>query len=173
MGDQGVVILGIPIPSSDPLFLTLVAIHVLAGLICVLAGLAAMFARKGPGTHPRAGSVYFWALLVVFLSMTALSILRWPNDIHLLLLGSLSLAAGLLGRRAQRRRPPNYLRTHVSAMAASYILLLTAFYVDNGPNLPVWRALPHVTYWFIPALIGLPILSWVLHRHPLLRATDH
>ena len=27
-------------------------------------------------------------------------------------------------------------------MGASYILLLTAFYVDNGKNLPLWRELP-------------------------------
>ena len=173
MGDHGVMILGIPIPSSAPLFLALIAIHVLAGLTCVLAGLVAMLVHKGPGAHPRAGTIYLRALLIVFLSMAALSILRWPHDIHLFLLGSLSLTAGVLGRRAQRRRPPDYLRAHVRAMAASYILLLTAFYVDNGPNLPVWRALPHVSYWFIPALVGLPILSRVLRHHPLLRAGDH
>jgi hypothetical protein len=48
-------------------------------------------------------------------------------------------------------------------------VLLTAFYVDNGPNLPVWRSLPPLAHWLLPGLVGLPILGWVLRRHPLLR----
>jgi hypothetical protein len=34
------------------------------------------------------------------------------------------------------------LSVHVTAMGVSYIVLLTAFYVDNGPHLPLWRSLP-------------------------------
>jgi hypothetical protein len=33
-------------------------------------------------------------------------------------------------------------------------LLLIAFYVDNGKQLPVWKDLPHVTYWLLPLLSG-------------------
>jgi hypothetical protein len=32
MTDQGIVVLGIPIPSSSPVFLSIVAVHVAAGL---------------------------------------------------------------------------------------------------------------------------------------------
>jgi hypothetical protein len=39
---------------------------------------------------------------------------------------------------------------HVNAMGLSYVLLLTAFYVDNGKNLPLWRRLPPIAYWVIP-----------------------
>jgi hypothetical protein len=52
-------------------------------------------------------------------------------------------------------------------MAFSYILLLTAFYVDNGPHLPLWRSLPRAAHWILPSLVGFPILGWVLTRHPL------
>jgi hypothetical protein len=41
-------------------------------------------------------------------------------------------------------------------MSASYVLLLTAFYVDNGKHLPVWRSLPHLAYWLLPSAVGLP-----------------
>jgi hypothetical protein len=61
------------------------------------------------------------------------------------------------------------LRVHATSMASSYVVLLTAFYVDNGRNLPVWRDLPTVAYWLAPTLVGAPILLWVLTRHPLLR----
>jgi hypothetical protein len=39
-------------------------------------------------------------------------------------------------------------------MGGSYIALLTGFYVDNGPNLPLWDHLPHWTYWTLPATEG-------------------
>jgi hypothetical protein len=61
------------------------------------------------------------------------------------------------------------IRVHVVAMAASYIILLTAFYVDNGKNLPLWRSLPHIAYWLIPSGFGLPIIFHVLRHHPLLQ----
>jgi hypothetical protein len=167
--DQGVVVLGIPIPSSSPLFLSIVAVHVVAGLICTVAGIVAMLAVKRAGRHPAAGTVYYWSLVVVFVSMAALSILRWPHNTHLFMLGILSFAAGTIGRTARRRRWRGWLRLHIIGMASSYILLLTAFYVDNGPNLPLWRLLPTLAYWLLPSLVGLPVMGWVLRRHTLMR----
>jgi hypothetical protein len=35
----------------------------------------------------------------------------------------------------------------MSGMSLSYVLMLIAFYVDNGKQLPIWKDLPHVTYW--------------------------
>ena len=171
MSDEGVVVLGIPIPSSSPLFLSIVAVHVVAGLICTGAGIVAMLAAKRSGRHPSAGTIYYWSLLVVFLSMSALSILRWPADTHLFVLGILSFGSGWIGRMAKRRLGPGWLRVHVSGMALSYILLLTAFYVDNGPNLPLWRSLPLIALWLLPSIVGLPILVWTLTRHQLIRVT--
>jgi hypothetical protein len=54
-------------------------------------------------------------------------------------------------------------------MGSSYIVLLTAFYVDNGHNLPVWRDLPAITYWLAPAAIGAPFMIYGLFWHPLVR----
>ena len=50
-------------------------------------------------------------------------------------------------------------------MSASYILLLTAFYVDNGKNLPVWQRLPHLAYWLVPSAVGLPLVARALARY--------
>ena len=169
MTDKGVVVLGIPIPSSSPVFLSIVAIHVVAGIICTVAGIVAMLAPKRSGRHPSAGTVYFWSLVVVFFSMAALSILRYPTDTHLFILGIISFGAGIVGRTAKRQRWRGWLPTHVTGMGLSYIVLLTAFYVDNGPHLPIWRSLPPLSLWILPSIVGLPILIWALTRHPLIR----
>ena len=116
MTDQGIMVLGIPIPSSSLFFLATVGVHVAAGLICVIAGVVAMLSSKRVGRHPSAGTVYYWSLVVVFGSMTLLSTIRWPHDIHLFILGSLSFAAGFIGRVADRKHgfesplgpPPGY-----------------------------------------------------------------
>lgn len=172
MTDQGIVVLGIPIPSSSPLFLSIVAIHVAAGLVCTVAGIGAMLSPKRAGRHPYAGTVYYWSLVAVFLSMAALSILRWPANTHLFVLGILSFGAGAVGRMARRRLWRRWLPVHITGMAVSYILLLTAFYVDNGPHLPLWSSLPPLAYWVGPSLVGIPILVWALLRHTKMRSAS-
>ena len=73
---------GIPLPSDTPLFLTFVALHVAAGLTCAIAGVVAMLSRKESERHPLAGTIYYWALVIVFVITTVLSISRWADDYH-------------------------------------------------------------------------------------------
>ncbi|MGH6814630.1 MAG: hypothetical protein ACREC6_02905 [Hyphomicrobiaceae bacterium] len=167
--DRAIVIGGIPIPSDDPVFLAVLAVHVPAGLICTVAGIAAMLSRKRAGRHPTAGSIYYWSLSVVFATATALSVMRWTENYHLFILGVLALASASLGRMARRRRRPSWVRMHIVGMGMSYVLLLTAFYVDNGPNLPLWQELPQWAFWVLPVTIGAPIIIHALLRHPLVR----
>jgi hypothetical protein len=94
---------------------------------------------------------------------------RWTEDYHLLVLGTLSFAAAYLGRQARRRRWNGWVRLHLAGMGVSYILLLTAFYVDNGKSLPLWKELPSITYWLLPALVGTPLILRALVWHPLVR----
>jgi uncharacterized membrane protein len=168
MGDV-TIIAGIPIPSASPVFISIVGFHVLVGLACAITGFAAMLSSKGRGRHSNFGAIYFWCLVAVFVSATALAVARWAEDYHLFILGALSIAAGFSGREALRRRWRNWARLHVLGMGGSYILLLTAFYVDNGKNLPLWKELPQIAFWLLPSLIGVPIIVCVLLRHPLVR----
>jgi hypothetical protein len=171
---EGVTIVaGIPIPSTSPWFLGVVALHVAMGLVCVVVGAAAMLARKGRGRHSRYGTIYFWFLSGVFVTATALSIARWRENDHLFVLGVLSFGAAVAGRQMLRSGPitRTRLRLHLVGMAASYVLLLTAFYVDNGKNLPLWKELPTIAYWLIPAAVGVPLVIRTLLRHPLVRPT--
>jgi hypothetical protein len=161
---------GFPLPSDAPQFLGVLAVHIAGGIWCVITGAIAMLSEKQPGRHPRFGTFYFWGLVVVFITMSILSAMRWAEDYILFVFGALSLGSAMVGRQAAPSRSMGRIRVHVVAMAASYILLLTAFYVDNGKNLPVWRSLPHIAYWLIPSAFGLPIIFRVLRHHPLLKA---
>ena len=51
-----------------------------------------MLSPKRAGRHPRAGTIYFWALVVAYGTMSALVIARWPANNHLGVLGTLALA---------------------------------------------------------------------------------
>ena len=172
MGDGTTDIAGIEIPSSNPVFLTIVGVHVLLGLACVIAGAIAMLSQKRPGRHPRNGRIYFWCLAGVFLTATSLAAVRWTHDYHLFILGALSFTAAYLGRRARQHRWRHWVRLHITGMGSSYVLLLIAFYVDNGKSLPLWRGLPPVSYWLLPAAIGIPIIVRALLWHPLGRQPD-
>jgi uncharacterized membrane protein HdeD (DUF308 family) len=160
-------IVGIEIPSSNPAFLAAVGVHVLLGLVCTITGILAMLSVKRSGRHPSFGSIYFWCLSGVFLTAAGLAAVRWVQDYDLLILGALALAAAYLGRRARRKRLNNWVWLHITGMGASYILLLTAFYVDNGRNLPFWRNLPSIAYWLLPAAVGIPLIVRALLWHPL------
>jgi hypothetical protein len=101
--------------------------------------------------------------------MSALSFMRWAENYHLFILGVLSFAFALFGRIAVQRRWHQWPKLHLTGMGTSYILTLTAFYVDNGKNLPLWRELPEIAFWFLPT-IGVPVILYALLRHPLVLA---
>ena len=163
---------GLVIHSDEPLFLSVIGVHVAAGLIAVTSGLVAMFSPKRRGRHSQWGNVYFWAIAAVFASATVLAALRGPEDFHLFLLGAFAFAAAWIGRSARRGRWRNSLRAHLTGMGLSYILMLTAFYVETGDQLPVWKDLPPILYWILPAAVGLPFILHALVWHPLVRRLE-
>jgi hypothetical protein len=166
------VVLGIPVPSAGPVFLAIVGVHVLFGLAAVVMGAAATLSSKGRGRHSNYGTIYFWCLFGVFVTMSALSFMRWAANYHLFVLGALSFGAASLGRTAAQRHWNQWPRLHLAGMGASYILILTAFYVDNGRNLPLWSELPELAFWFLPSAAGVPLIVHALYRPPLVMAFD-
>ena len=49
-------IAGIEIPSTDPIFLAVVGVHILLGLVCTITAPIAMLSQKRAGRHPRFGT---------------------------------------------------------------------------------------------------------------------
>jgi hypothetical protein len=157
-------LLGLPIPDAGPVFAGALTVHITAGLTAVVAGALAASARKRPGRHPRAGRIYLGALGVVAVTAAVLAAIRWREDAHLFAIGVVAAVLGGYGYRARRRRPPGWPVRHAVGMGGSYIALLTAFYVDNGPFLPVWNRLPHISYWLLPTVVGVPLIWLAVHR---------
>jgi hypothetical protein len=157
-------IFGLPIPDAGPVFATALAVHIASGLIAVVAGAVAATAKKRRGRHPRAGRTYLWALGGIFTTATILAAIRWHEDAHLIPIALVAFGLGLYGYQARRRHRPGWPPHHAIGMGGSYIALLTGFYVDNGPFLPLWNQLPHWTYWLIPSLVGIPLIRRALHR---------
>jgi uncharacterized membrane protein len=159
---------GIEIPSTDPLFLAVVlGVHIPLGLVCVVVGAFAMLSKKGRGRHSTLGTIYFWCLLALAMSATLLSAMRWGENYHLFALGISSFASAWFGRSALRQRWPSWARLHITGMGLSYVLMLVAFYVDNGKQLPLWKELPHFMYWLLPLLVGVPLIVRALLCHQL------
>src|SRR5690348_2034908 len=89
---------GILIPSTNPVFLTFVVIHILIALVCVVSGLLAMLTQKRNPKHPYFGKIYYWSMILAFISVTILSIMRWPDNVHLLSIGTFALIFVCVGR---------------------------------------------------------------------------
>ena len=155
--------LGVHNPS--PIFTMLLVFHIVAGLTCVIAGAVAILSTKRRGRHPGFGTIYYWSLSIVFVSSTGMAGIRWSHDAHLFALGSIAFTIASIGYAARRIRWRGWTSIHILGMSLSYIVLLTAFYVDNGPNLPLWKLLPTFAFWIGPSIIGLPLVARALLRH--------
>jgi hypothetical protein len=163
-------ILGTEVGSTAPVFLAFLAIHVLAGITAVATGAIAAIARKGSPRHIRAGRWYYRAITVVFITATILAAMRWRQDYHLFILGAIAFTAATIGYQHRRRHRPGD-TGHIAGMGAAYIVMLTAFYVDNGPHLPLWDHLPTLAFWLLPSAIGAPITARAILRARRARAS--
>ncbi|HEV8274874.1 MAG TPA: hypothetical protein VGQ26_04150 [Streptosporangiaceae bacterium] len=169
-------ILGDQVGSTAPVFLAFLAVHVLAGLTAVVTGAVAALVRKGSPRHIRAGRWYYLAITVVFVTATVLAALRWRQDYYLFIIGAVAFTAATIGYQHRRRHRPGD-TGHIAGMGIAYVAMLTAFYVDNGPHLPLWDRLPAFMFWLLPSAIGAPIIARaIIHartRHtPLLDKPD-
>ena len=169
-------ILGDQVGSTAPVFLAFLAVHVLAGLTAVVTGAVAALVRKGSPRHIRAGRWYYLAITVVFVTATVLAALRWRQDYYLFIIGAVAFTAATIGYQHRRRHRPGD-TGHIAGMSIAYVAMLTAFYVDNGPQLPLWDRLPAFMFWLLPSAIGAPIIARaIIHaraRHaPLQDAPD-
>ena len=128
-----------------------------------ITGATAALTRKGSPRHIRAGRRYYRAITVVFVTATVLAAMRWRQDYYLFLIGAVAFTAATIGYQHRRRHRPGD-TGHIAGMGTAYVAMLTAFYVDNGPHLPLWDHLPRLTFWLLPSAIGAPIISRAIIR---------
>jgi hypothetical protein len=165
LGSAVVEIGGLEVPDAGPVFLTALAFHIAAGSTAVVAGAVTALSRKRAGRHPRAGRVFLSGVAVVFVTATVMAVIRWEHNAHLFAVAVVTFGLATTGLWVRRRRPRRWRAWHGAAMSGAYVALLTGFYVDNGPQLPLWDRLPPVTFWFLPAAVGIPLTWWALRRN--------
>ncbi|HJY58186.1 MAG TPA: hypothetical protein VJ418_17540 [Streptosporangiaceae bacterium] len=156
-------ILGDQVGSTAPVFLAFLALHVIAGLTAVISGAIAAVVRKGSPRHIRAGRWFYRAITVVFATATVLAAMRWRQDYYLFIIGAVAFTAATIGYQHRRRHRPGD-TGHIAGMGIGYTAMLTAFYVDNGPHLPLWDRLPVLTFWLLPGAIAAPIIVRAMIR---------
>jgi hypothetical protein len=156
-------ILGDEVGSTAPLFLAFLAVHVAGGLTAVATGAMAALSRKGSSRHVRAGRWYYRAITVVFATATILAVMRWRQDYYLFIIGAVAFIAATIGYQHRRGHHPGD-TGHIAGMGVAYIAMLTAFYVDNGPHLPLWDRLPTLAFWVLPSAVGVPIIARAVIR---------
>src|SRR5512142_1109537 len=156
-------ILGVEVGSTAPVFLAVLAVRVLAGLTAVITGAAAALARKGSPRHIRAGRWFYRAITAVFATATALAAMRWAQDWYLFILGAAAFTAATAGYLHRRRHRPGD-TGHIAGLGIAYTAMLTAFYVDNGPHLPLWDRLPALAFWLLPSAVAIPLIARAIRR---------
>lgn len=161
-------ILGFTTPDERPLFVAALLLHIAAGLTATVAGALAALSRKRRGRHPHAGTVFLAGASVVALTATVMAVMRWSHNWHLFLIATVTVSLAWFGWLARHREWHQWQTWHGSAMGMAYIGLLTGFYVDNGERLPVWDRLPPLSYWLIPAAVGVPLILAALARNQAL-----
>jgi hypothetical protein len=159
---------GLPLSFFLPL-----VVHALAGLTTGVTGVMAFRAPKRHGGHHRWGRYYLWAYTAVFFTATILTVQRWAADAYLFFLALTGYGFALVGYGARRfRREPWLMRllgkqwvvAHIVGMIGSYVVLWTAFYVDNAHLIPVLNQLPLLAFWVLPTVIGIPFIIVSISR---------
>jgi uncharacterized membrane protein len=157
--------------GKGPLFVAFLIPHIVAGMAATASGAIVLISGKGTRRHVRVGTVYYWAIGGLAVTAAGLTVVRGVRDLYLLVLGVIALALASTGRHVRRHplaRPwrawPGH-APHILAMATSYTVMLTAFYVDNGKRLPLVSHLPTAAFWLLPAAIAAPLIARSLYRH--------
>ena len=148
--------------GSFALFLT---IHILAGTVCLFTGIIAATAKKRAGRHTFFGDIYHYAYVAVFITSIVMAIWQWGENAHLFYIALFSYGLALFGYLARKRKWKDWLVSHIVGMVGSYIGIITAVLITNQSYLPFIKEWPSLLLWFLPTIIGTPLIFYLTSKH--------
>ena len=134
-------------------------------MICLLTGLLAGFSKKRRGKHTIFGEIYHGSFVFVFISAVVMTIMHWDESAYLFYIGVFSYSLAFLGYLSAKIRWKNWLGTHIGGMLGSYIGIFTATLVVNVHRIPVLNEYPVLWFWFLPTIIGTPIIFLIGRKY--------
>lgn len=146
---------------------SLLILHIMAGSFCLLVGAISLSVNKEKGYHTRAGEWYHGGYVVVFITSVGMAIINWSESAYLFYIALFSYGLALFGYLAGKLCWRNWLTMHIGGMAGSYIGIITAVLVVNGMDIPLINQIPSLLLWFVPTIIGTPIIFMVNRRYSL------
>lgn len=138
--------------------------HIVSGTVCLIVGLLAAASRKRRGKHTRFGEIYHGSYVVVFITAVGTSVMHWQESAYLFYIALFSYGLALFGYVAGKMRWPHWLQMHIGGMLGSYIGIITAVLVVNVSELPLFQEWPGLVFWFLPTVIGTPIIIAVTRK---------
>src|SRR5699024_4052109 len=142
----------------------ILALDITSGSLCLLIGFASAFSMNYHGNHTFFVLFNLVFYVFVFLSVLIAFIFYYPDYSSLFFIALFSYRLALSGYLERKRRPHNWLAKHIGGMLGSYIGIITAVLVTNTPNIPIISSWPPVIFWFLPTVIGTPIIIVVSSR---------
>jgi|SRR5690625_624626 len=138
--------------------------HIIAGSFCLVAGAINFSVKKVRGYHTKIGEWYHGGYFVIFITSIGMAIIHWSESAYLFYIAIFSYGLALFGYLARKKRWNSWLSMHIGGMAGSYIGIITAVLVVNGANIPLINQIPSLLLWFIPTIIGTPIIIFVVNK---------
>ncbi len=111
--------------------------------------------------HTEWGEIYHASYVVITLTAIILSIINWDKIAYLFYVAIFSYAFAIYGYLARKKRWKNWIHHHITGMLGSYIGAVTALLVNVGIHIPIINLLPPIWFWFLPTLIGIPLVASV------------
>ena len=171
MDDGLTIIAGIPIPSTSPVFLAVVGFHVLLGLICTLVGIVAMLSKKGARKALEFWNNLFLVFIPRFCVLYVIGCCPVAGRLPSLFYWITFICFSVLGPKGDAQSAQFYPTRHRNGdtLYSAFDRLLRR----QRQELALLNRFPQIGFWIVPSAIGIPIIAFVLWRHPLIRPPRH
>ena len=124
-----------------------------------------MSSKKRRGKNTKFGEVYHGAYVVILATSVTMALMNWESSAYLFYIGIFSYGLAFMGYLSAKKRWRNWLGSHIGGMLGSYIAICTAILVVNIPNVPILNEWNPLIFWFIPTIIGSPLIFKVGQKY--------